>query len=144
MEGAGAQAIPIFHDSTKDELKAVFSEINGLLFPGGGSSRALILFGEVCSLQGSDISPSHSLYQSAKYLVELAMEANDKGDIFPIHATCQGFQLLSVIFARDDNLLTQFDSENYPIPLDVTSLARSSPMFAAAPVPVSQLCLLSD
>lgn len=36
LEMAGAQVVPIFYKSTEAELKNQLSQINGVLFPGGG------------------------------------------------------------------------------------------------------------
>lgn len=45
-----------------------FSTINGLLIPGGGAT----------------LEPGHKFYDTAEYLTHLAIEANDKGDYFPV------------------------------------------------------------
>lgn len=42
--------------------------INGLLLPGGGA----------------DLSAGHPFYDAMDTLVTMAMEANDKGDFFPV------------------------------------------------------------
>jgi hypothetical protein len=47
---------------------ARFNAINGLLLPGGGAN----------------LSPGHPFFDAAHYLVELALDANDKGDYFPV------------------------------------------------------------
>lgn len=33
---AGARVVPIFYDSSRETLDLMFSQINGLLFTGGG------------------------------------------------------------------------------------------------------------
>ncbi len=38
VEMAGGQVVPIFYKSTEAELKTLLSQINGVLFPGGGMS----------------------------------------------------------------------------------------------------------
>lgn len=45
-----------------------FNAINGLLLPGGGA----------------DLSPGHPFYDTAAKLVSMAIEANDRGDYFPV------------------------------------------------------------
>lgn len=36
IEMAGAQVVPIFYKSTQADLKLLLSQINGVIFPGGG------------------------------------------------------------------------------------------------------------
>lgn len=45
-----------------------FAAINGLLLPGGGAN----------------LSPGHPFYDAATSLVLMALDANDKGDYFPV------------------------------------------------------------
>jgi hypothetical protein len=45
-----------------------FKAINGLLLPGGGAN----------------LSPGHAFYDAAAALVEMALDANDQGDYFPV------------------------------------------------------------
>lgn len=49
------------------------------------------------------------------------MQAKDKdGDFFPMWGTCQGFELMSVLVAKQ-NLLTAVDAEDLPLPLNFTT-----------------------
>ena len=48
----------------------------------------------------------------------LYSQANDAEDYFPLWGTCQGFQLLTNLTARQ-NLLVPTDSENISLPLDL-------------------------
>lgn len=45
-----------------------FNSINGMLIPGGSA----------------DLKPGHPFYDATQYLFKLALEANDKGDYFPV------------------------------------------------------------
>jgi len=74
-------------------------------------------------------------YQTARLLYNLALEANDAGDFFPIHGTCMGFQLLSILTANDHSVLDDgiFDSENLPLPLILSSTALKSRVLGQAP-----------
>ena len=45
-----------------------FNSINGMLIPGGSA----------------DLKPGHPFYDATDYLFKLALEANDKGDYFPV------------------------------------------------------------
>ena len=41
LESAGAASIPIPYDSDEDLVNEIFSQINGILFPGGSSRKCL-------------------------------------------------------------------------------------------------------
>lgn len=114
LEAAGARIVPINYGASKAELDTIFESVNGVFFPGGGS-----------------VFPS-----SAQYIFDKVVAANDAGDHFPLWGTCMGFQWLMISASRNANILDptngQMDSENYSIPLDFTSAAASSRLFANA------------
>jgi len=105
IESAGARVVPIRIDLSKEELESLFNSINGVLFPGGGAS----------------LSDSGYL-RTAKMIYDLAIQANDKKDIFPMWGTCLGFELLNVLASglKTEELLVSCDAENYSIPLEFT------------------------
>jgi len=113
IESNGGRVVPIFYDSPKTELLTIFNQINGVLFPGGGA----------------DITVNSPLYNTAKYLLDLTMAANDKGDYFPIEAHCLGFELLSVVISQNDSVLEPFDSENLSLPLNFYDTYKQSRIF---------------
>jgi len=119
LEQSGARVVPIWVDASHDEIRKQFSNLNGILFTGGGLSLA-----------------AHTqYYQTAQFIFNLAKEANDKGDHFPIWGTCMGFQLLSILAAQDHSVLLEYayDSYNYPLALEMTADAKSSRIFGHAP-----------
>lgn len=105
IESAGARVVPIRIDLSKEELESLFNSINGVLFPGGGAS--------LCD---------SGYLRTAKIIYDLAIQANDKKDIFPMWGTCLGFELLNVLASglKPEELLVSCDSENYSIPLEIT------------------------
>lgn len=114
-ESAGARVVPIHYDAPEDELKELFKHLNGIIFPGGGTSfREDTLF-----------------FKAGKILYDLALAANDAGDIFPIHGTCLGYQFLMSITAQTHDVICDrcFESEGQPLPLDFTEAARKSNLF---------------
>jgi len=117
LEAAGARVVPIHYDSTQADLKQLFNSINGILFPGGAT----------------DLDPSTQFYRSAFFLYQLALDANDKGDFFPIQGHCLGFELLHLMTSRNASLLGWVDAENIALPLDFTSKLPGSRIFANAP-----------
>jgi len=82
--------VPIQWDLSEDELKAHFEKINGLFLPGGH-----IHF----------VNPDEEIKLYVKnglYLYNLAKEANDKGDFFPIWGTCLGFEMMLIMEAGNN------------------------------------------
>ena len=58
--------------------------------------------------------------RTGKILFNLAMKANDVGDVFPLWGTCLGFEFLSVCGAGGQNVLSSVDGEDYAIPLNLS------------------------
>jgi len=110
VESAGARVVPLFHNSTTEELDTIFSKINAILFPGGGA----------------DLSPDTQIFQTGKYVYQKALEANDNGDFFPIFGHCMGFELLALITSQDPNILSGVDAEDITLPLNFTAAAETS------------------
>jgi len=107
VESNGARAVPISYYASNDTLEELFGSINGLLFPGGGAG----------------VPPG------ATKMYELAKEANDNGDFFPIWGTCLGFEWLVQLAGGE--LDTGFDSENVSLPLELTDAANTSRLLSS-------------
>ena len=110
VEAGGARAVPLLLDEPEDSLRAKFAAINGFLIPGGGASFE-----------------KDSLFRkTASLLLDMALAEFQRGEIFPVHGTCLGFQLLSVLLSdADQDIMSNFDSENYPSPLIFTDSKAS-------------------
>ncbi|XP_068594622.1 gamma-glutamyl hydrolase [Brachionichthys hirsutus] len=115
VESGGSRVMPIRLYLTTIEYKAIFKQINGLVFIGGAVDLEKSEFARV-----------------AKIFFTLAQMANDAGDVFPIWGTCMGLQLLTVLVAGE-NLLTKTPAENISLPLNLTAEAASSRMFGSFP-----------
>jgi len=120
LESAGARVVPVVWDQSPDDLTSIFSRLNGLLFPGGGINLL-------------DFNTPYM--QAILHLYNLVIDANTKGDYFPLWGTCMGFQEITVVSANTPSVLDidSFDSENLPQALNFTSLAQSSRMFRNCP-----------
>ncbi|XP_034548050.1 gamma-glutamyl hydrolase [Notolabrus celidotus] len=112
IESGGSRVMPIRLTHTTAEYENIFRKINGLLFIGGA-----------VDLVTSDYA------RVAKIFYRLALKANDRGDFFPIWGTCMGMQLLTVLVSGED-LLKNTTAENIAMPLNLTTEAGSSRMFA--------------
>lgn len=115
IEAAGARAVPIRYYSSEAELHRLFKSVNGLIFPGGLT----------------DLWMDSPYVVAARKLWNWAKEANDQGDVFPIHGTCLGFQLLHILEANVSftELLVDTDSVAHASTLQFTDAAKSSAMF---------------
>ncbi|GFS15092.1 gamma-glutamyl hydrolase [Elysia marginata] len=71
-------------------------------------------------------------YESGKIFYDLALQANDQGDYFPIWGTCLGLELLTVLTAKK-YLLSDTDSKNLTLPLTLAEGYRRSHVFKHMP-----------
>ena len=119
-ESAGARVVPIHYDAPINVTMSLFEQINGVIFPGGGAPLQNV--------------SSNQYYETAKVIYDLAEKLNENGeDSFPIHGTCLGFQLLSILGGggREDVLCDGCYEgvEGIPMALNFTSSARDSKLF---------------
>ncbi|KAK4026531.1 hypothetical protein OUZ56_015530 [Daphnia magna] len=116
LEGQGARVVPIKVNQPDSYYKTVFDSINGLLIPGGGASLVSSGYGKAGSI-----------------LYNLAIEANNNGDFFPVWGTCLGFELLLYLSAGRKNFLTPCNSYNRAASLKFLSDASVSRLYQKAP-----------
>lgn len=103
IESSGAQVIPILLNKDDDYYVQVFKKTNGLLLPGGDNLL--------------DPRKRTPMMVAAQKLYRLAVEANDRGDFYPIWGTCLGFELLSVLTA-DKNMLSNCSANDIVLKMD--------------------------
>ncbi|KAM9332659.1 gamma-glutamyl hydrolase-like [Pholidichthys leucotaenia] len=115
LESAGARVVPVMINQTPEEYKALFNSINGILFPGGHASL---------------ISSGYA--RAAKIFYELAIEANKRGDYFPVWGTCLGFQQLSYLTYRKPHR-TLTNTTAVALPLQFTNETKNSRLFRGFP-----------
>lgn len=115
LESAGARVIPVMINQSEEEYKALFNSINGILFPGGAASIY-----------------SSGYARAAKIFYHLAIEANEKGDYFPVWGTCLGFEQLAYLTAQRP-ILVNTNTTSVSLPLNFTNEANSSRMFKDFP-----------
>lgn len=106
LESAGARSIVIPYDADEELLEEIFTQINGVLFPGGAT----------------DLPPN------AKTMWRLILERNGVGVteeeregkeyFFPVWGTCLGFEFIIMLAGESESVLQSgFDSENITLPL---------------------------
>lgn len=99
------------------------NKTNGLLLPGGGRNIM------------------NSYYRdAAEILFDYAMEANDRGEYYPIWGECMGFQIITVLMIKKhahnpnhtDNWLANCNAEDMAVNLDFKSYPSQTRLFANA------------
>lgn len=107
LESAGARAVFIPYDSDDATLTALLDGVNGVLFTGG-------------SLENLTFSTPYMI--TAAKIFNAVKAKNDAGVFFPLHGTCQGFQVLNLLASMNQSVLVDdaFDSEDLMLPLDIT------------------------
>lgn len=76
IESSGAQVLPILLNQDDAYYQNVFKQTNGLLLPGGDNLL--------------DPNKATPLMEAAKRMYRLAVDANDRGEFYPIWGTCLG------------------------------------------------------
>ncbi|XP_023250847.1 gamma-glutamyl hydrolase [Seriola lalandi dorsalis] len=115
LESAGARVVPIMINKTLEEYKTLFNSINGILYPGGSASIT-----------------SSGYQRAAKIFYDLAIEANDRGDYFPVWGTCLGYEQLTYL-TSGKNVLSRTNTLDVSLPLDFTNETQDSRMFKLFP-----------
>lgn len=115
LEDGGARSIPIPYDASPSLVEDILSQVDGVLFPGGGSS-----------LPSAAITIWDKLHSEAYYFLE--KESEQSPDLIPLWGTCLGMEFI-VQLAADANetdcdhgcnqeiLEKGFDSNNISLPL---------------------------
>lgn len=119
VEGAGAQAVPIQFYESDANITAMVKGVNGVLFPGGGTSLAA----------------SGKFFQSLHTAYNAVLDANAGGEHVPLWATCLGFEALMLLASglNYSVLHAGFDSWNLPLPLDFAVDPKRTELFQGAP-----------
>jgi len=102
VEAAGARAVPIIVNGDTEYYEKIYSGINGLLIPGGAVSIY-----------------SSPYAEASRHLMELAQKDNDQFEVFPIWATCLGFETVATITNNGEPLLKRCNSYDQALPLEL-------------------------
>jgi len=86
---AGAQVIPIYYHYSKDQLVDLLGKINGVFLPGGEMP----------------IDRDNQWTSNIQVILDYAIEQNDKGNPYPIWATCLSYEAIMYLYSgRKDNM----------------------------------------
>lgn len=116
VESAGARVAPILINQPHDYYTNIFNAVNGVIFPGGGTSLSTSGYGK-----------------AGKILYDLAVVANQKGDYFPVWGTCLGFELLTYLAANGTSWMKSCWSQDVALSLKLSEGYNRSRIFKAIP-----------
>jgi hypothetical protein len=107
LQAAGARAVILPVDAEPATLDALLDSVNGVLLTGG-------------SLENLTWGSAYMV--TAARIYSRVLEKNRNGTFFPLHGTCQGFQVLALLTSQDQGVVSYnaFDSEDLVIPLDIS------------------------
>ncbi|KAG5546050.1 hypothetical protein RHGRI_018279 [Rhododendron griersonianum] len=101
VEAAGARVIPLIYNEPPDVLYKKLNLVNGVLFTGGWAK-------------------SGPYFNVVDGIFKKILEKNDGGDHFPLLAICLGFELLTMIISKDNNILESFKASDQASTLEFT------------------------
>ncbi|KAJ3611627.1 hypothetical protein NHX12_021642 [Muraenolepis orangiensis] len=110
LESAGARVVPVRINQTLEQYSRLFNSLNG-----GGADL---------------ISSGYA--RAAKAFYQLAIQANSRGDYFPIWGTCLGFEELTYL-TSGKLLLSSTNTTGVALPLVFTNESRDSKLFSSFP-----------
>ena len=123
IEAAGARAVPIPYDASYENLTYFFNSVNGILMVGGGSNL-------INDISKDNIRLQSNYTEKVNFLVDLAIQANDKGDFFPIWATCLSWEALIIVLSRNVFIMENITGDtNIPRNLSFSWAAKNSRLY---------------
>jgi gamma-glutamyl hydrolase len=121
LQAGGARVVPIYYDSSPEELDFVLSRVNGVFWTGGN----------VDFNPHTEATTGSQYLRATEHMLRYVIRENIRGNYYPLWGTCLGFERLLQLIAEDDEALIveAFDAENYPINLGFTDPAWDSRLF---------------
>uniref|UniRef100_A0A804QS44 folate gamma-glutamyl hydrolase n=1 Tax=Zea mays TaxID=4577 RepID=A0A804QS44_MAIZE len=110
VEAAGSRVIPLVYNEPEDRLLEKLSLLNGVLFTGGSEKEGVY-------------------FDTIKRVFQYVLDKNDAGEPFPLFAQCLGFELVSMIVSKDNNILEAFDAQDQASTLQFPSYALEGSVF---------------
>ncbi|KAJ1441627.1 Peptidase C26 [Sesbania bispinosa] len=93
VEAAGARVVPLIYNEPPEKLLKKLELVNGVLFTGGWAKSGLY-------------------FETVGRIFKKVLEKNDAGDHFPLYAICLGFELITMIISKDNDILEEFTASN--------------------------------
>lgn len=89
-------------DRPKSYYENIMSKLNGVLFPGGATW----------------FNQTNGYSEAGRYIYDIAVEMNDRGEHMPIFGTCLGFELLTYLSANGTEHREDCYSDRQALPLE--------------------------
>ncbi|GBG88259.1 hypothetical protein CBR_g46825 [Chara braunii] len=137
MEAGGARVVPIFFDSTPEELDYLLHRVNGVFWTGG-----LVTFNP-----SPEDWPSFMYMQTTRRIMQHVLEENRNGRYYPLWGTCLGHERLLQLLVggltelEDDGDISIFDivdAVNWNANLNFTAHLARSHLFSGLPFHIIQ------
>ncbi|GJT55590.1 gamma-glutamyl hydrolase 2-like protein [Tanacetum coccineum] len=93
VESAGARVIPIIYNEPIEIIQKKLNLVNGVLFTGGWSKTGLY-------------------FDVIEEVFNQVLKKNDAGEHFPLLAICLGFELVTMIVSKNNNILEAFSASD--------------------------------
>ena len=118
LEASAVRIVPLPWNATSEQRLSILQGVNGVLFPGG--SLGGLAFDEYVS--------------NSTEVFNYAVQRNLQGDPFFLWGTCQGFQVLAVIAAKNTSILKcgYHGTDPSMLPLKFTSYQPDSKLFGSS------------
>ena len=109
LEAQGARALILPYDAEPALLASLLDGVNGALLTGGELDQAGLAFDAPYMV-------------AAKQVLDTAKAKVDAGVFFPVHGTCQGMQVISLLASGNASVMSYgaFDAENMSLPLQIS------------------------
>ncbi|XP_075210514.1 gamma-glutamyl hydrolase-like [Lycorma delicatula] len=120
IEGSGGRVVPIFIGQNESYYRKQVSVLNGIVIPGGTAK----------------FSDKNGYAEAGTYIFNLAVQANQQGDHFPIYGVCLGFELLLHLGNNGKELRTSCKCESIGLPLKFLPGFRQSRLYGNANVEI--------
>ncbi|XP_021769784.1 gamma-glutamyl hydrolase 2-like isoform X1 [Chenopodium quinoa] len=115
VESAGARVIPLVYTDPLDVIMNKLELVNGVLFTGGWAKKGLY-------------------FDVVQAIFKKVLEKNDAGQYFPCYAICLGFELLTMIVSKDNNILEHYGASLQPSTLQfVNNIGVKGTVFQSFP-----------
>ncbi|KAL7143459.1 hypothetical protein ABFS83_08G192100 [Erythranthe nasuta] len=104
VESAGARVIPLLYNDPLKVINEKLNLVNGVIFTGGYVKSGVY-------------------FDVVKSIFEYVRRKNDAGHHFPLLAICLGFELLTMIVSKDENIMEKFNAKNHASKLKIMKKA---------------------
>ncbi|TVU20581.1 hypothetical protein EJB05_36795, partial [Eragrostis curvula] len=114
VEAAGARVVPLIYNEPEERILEKLKLLNGVLFTGGSVKRG-------------------PYFETVKKVFQYVLDRNDAGEPFALFAQCLGFELVSMIVSKDNNILERFDAVDQASTLQFPSYSLLEGSYGISP-----------